>query len=543
MAESTPIPIICCGKREEVGRIVIEGLKPEIEVVHFVLAEDSAAIIIPPILAGQGPPAHPELSSIGTGNFSQVPKAVLLGGAFDDETIAKLRDAVNQTAGTRKVPWLSRDHKKNELTVFDPQYIADAAVVKPSNSEEVSEALRYATSHAIPVVVKGGGHSTSGTSASDGGLVIDLGLMNTVEVEAERKIVRVGGGALWRDVDEKCWADKLAIVGGTVNDTGVGGLTLGGGFGYLMPKYGLTLDTLIEAEVVLADGRVVTTSETENADLFWGLWGAGQNFGVVTSFVFQAHSQGDVYSGVIGLALQSLSLVVDFTNLMHERQDPDSALVWGISCSPTENEPIIVGTIFYNGSEADGAAFFKPLLDAATFSQAHSRPYPEVNTLFNDTFKRPLRALQGGTTFAPPLRKEQVEETLEIFIPLLKSNGLHRSILAYEILPNKKVREVGEEATAFAARHNIYHISTLWIWSDAATDGLVRGFNRKVINHIKETGGNSQWVTQYNNYAGDVADPRQRFGPNLERLQVLKKKYDPNNVFWKWHSFFGGGEL
>lgn len=155
-------------------------------------------------------------------------------------------------------------------------------VVQPGNADEVSAAIKYATANKIPLVVMGGGHSTSGSSSSDGGMVVDLRKINSVVVNEEHKTVTFGGGCKWKEVDEECAKYGVATVGGTVNHTGVGGLTLGGGYGWLTPKYGLAIDNLIAVEVVLADGKIVTASDAENADLFWAIRGAGQNYGVGT---------------------------------------------------------------------------------------------------------------------------------------------------------------------------------------------------------------------------------------------------------------------
>lgn len=153
-------------------------------------------------------------------------------------------------------------------------------VVRPASAEEVSAAVKFATANKIPLVVHGGGHSSSGASSSSDGLVIDLARLNHVEVDPVKRTATYGGGSRWRHVDEAGAKHGLATVGGTVNDTGVGGLTLGGGYGYLTPRYGLAIDNLLGVQIVLADGSIVEASKTENPDLFWAVRGAGQNFGV-----------------------------------------------------------------------------------------------------------------------------------------------------------------------------------------------------------------------------------------------------------------------
>lgn len=327
-----------------------------------------------------------------------------------------------------------------------------AVVVKPANATEASEAVKFATANKISVVVRGGGHSTSGTSASDGGLVIDLGLMRSVEVNTEAKTVTFGGGCTWKDVDEECWKYGLATVGGTVNDTGVGGLTLGGGYGWLSAKYGLTCDNLVSAELVLADGRIVQVSKDEHPDLFWGIRGAGQSFGVTTSFTLRAYDQGSVYTGLVMFTLDALSAIVDFANLVHEKQDENSSFAFTAMCTPPDNNPALACIIFYNGSEEEGKTFFKPLLDIAVANMAEFKPYAKTNALMEGAL-HPPRKLQGGATFVPPLKKEDVQDTIDTFFHFVKESGIENgSMILWEILPNKKIREVGVQDTAFASR-------------------------------------------------------------------------------------------
>ncbi|KAH8676110.1 hypothetical protein BX600DRAFT_546804 [Xylariales sp. PMI_506] len=414
-----------------------------------------------------------------------------------------------------------------------------AVVVKPVDSTEVSEAVKFATASKIPLVVKGGGHSTSGTSASDGGLVIDLGLMKSVSVNPEAKTITFGGGCLWKDVDEEAWKHGLATVGGTVNDTGVGGLTLGGGFGWLTAERGLVCDNLVSAEIVLADGRIVQVSADENEDLFWGIRGAGQSFGVATSFTLQAFDQKDIYTGFVIYPVEALPKLVDFTNFMHEQQDPKSSLLWGPTFAPPNNAPAIMSIVFYNGTEEEGKAFYKPLLDIAIADMASVKPFVEANAQLGGPWGRPPRKLQGGASFAPPLKLDYVQEVFDKFFPFAEEHNLQEgSIVAFEILPNKKIREVDLEATAYAARADIYHISPLWQWTDPNTDDAVRAFNRALVSRLKEAGGASKGVAQYNNYSDEQLQPEKAFGPNVKRLQDLKTKYDPDNVFWKWHGFY-----
>jgi FAD/FMN-containing dehydrogenase len=169
--------------------------------------------------------------------------------------------------------------------------LVQGVVVYPTSAEDVSKAILFGVANNLELAVKGGGHATSGSSSTDGGLCIDLDKMRGVSVDTEKKTVTAQGGAWWEDVDAAATKYGLACVGGTVSHTGIGGLTLGGGYGFLSGEHGLVVDNLLEVEYVLADGTIVTASEKENQDLFWAARGAGAGFGVATRFTYRAHDQ------------------------------------------------------------------------------------------------------------------------------------------------------------------------------------------------------------------------------------------------------------
>lgn len=376
-------------------------------------------------------------------------------------------------------------------------------VVQPADKHEVSAAVKYATEHNIALVVAGGRHATSGSSSIEGGMVIDLRRMNQVVVDPEAMVATYGGGCIWKDVDDACAPYNLGTVGGTVNHTGVGGLVLGGGLGWLTSKYGLAIDNLLEAEVVLADGTIAEASETKNKDLFWALRGAGQNFGVVTSFTSKLYPVGDVWSGPIVFSLDKMAQIVDFANYFHENNTGNESLWIGVvGGMPGAPFPCIFCMVFYDGSQEDAEKFFKPLLDVGPLvSLAKAMPYRDANIQVPNR-EEETRRLQGGASIVMPLEQLLLTDLLGLLEPFWKEKNIGEGCgVMFELLPHKKVNEVSNTAMAYAARGEYYHAATIFTWEDEALDQDIRLFNRKVVKFLKDRGYKGKnAVAQYNNY-------------------------------------------
>ncbi|KAL4772315.1 hypothetical protein BDW60DRAFT_41849 [Aspergillus nidulans var. acristatus] len=423
-------------------------------------------------------------------------------------------------------------------------------VIQPTETADIQTALKWAQEHKIDLAVKCGGHSVSGTSSSAGGLVIDLSRMNGVSVDIEKKTVAVGGGAVWKDVDETAAAYGLAAVGGTVNHTGVGGLTLGGGYGWLSGQYGLTIDNLVSATVVLANGETVIASETENSDLFWALRGAGYNFGVVTSFTFRAHEQREpVYAGILAYTPDKVERVVEILNaLLLEKPDPRSGAICIFAEPPGAPTPMVNVLIFYNGTQAEGEARFADLLGLSPIANTVSMiPYSQMNSLQNPMATYGDRKSFKGVFFNPPLSPQFAKTMLEEFTTKVKSDpDLAASALLLEFYDMTKTVSVPRAATAFASRGTTQNGIITLRWSDATKDLEHRAWAREVQERWKEVleketdanldAAGKAGVPQYINYAepGDAVVGN-IYGENLPRLKALKEKYDPTNVFRKMH--------
>jgi hypothetical protein len=423
----------------------------------------------------------------------------------------------------------------------------------PASAEEASAVIKFAVANNIPFNVKGGGHNTAQTSCapSPEGMVLDLGLLRSVEVDAENRTVTFGGGCLWRDVDDALAPHKLATPGGTVSHTGVGGLILHGGFGNLTGLHGLTIDCLISCEVVLADGRIVTASEKENADLFWALRGAGSSFGVVTSFTSKAFPQGDVYLGVMAFTPDKIPALVDFMNHWHNTTDGSTAIMYFITHAPvppgTEappgGPPRVVSAMFgHFGANAEkaGPAYFEDLTKIESiFQDIGMKPYPAANKVNDEEAFRPDERYQfGGSNFTLPTSVERIQTLAENWWSQTSfEKGLNGSLLVLEGIASHAIRKVPVNAMAFNSRGAYYNMGIVWHWKDPSQDSEVRLMNRQMQDETRKLGyndsENKDGVGRYLNYVAEGMDAEDAFGGHAQKLGELKAKYDPTNVFDK----------
>ncbi|EEA21272.1 hypothetical protein EYB25_007453 [Talaromyces marneffei] len=412
------------------------------------------------------------------------------------------------------------------------------AIVKVTTAEEVSTVVEFAAKRYIPFAVLSGGYSTNGASSTYGGIVIDLGRMNRVDVQSSSSIVSVEGGAKWADVDTAAAQHGLAVVGPTASQLGVGGTTLGGGIGWLTGKYGLIIDNLVEAQVVLADGSITTASESENPDLFWAIRGAGQDFGVTTRFTFRAHpQQNDVFAGIIYLDPDKLSQLVDYVNDLDSKLEEDQGLFFGFT--NTHDQTTIVVILFYNGPQDKAEKMFEPVLSLSTGrGETGMMPYYKTNRLFNRTTASEGRKRLSGTSVTLPLDMDFFQTVYQNFSHILDDHSDDaEAFLLFEMLPYTKVVEVPNDATAYANRGPYYNVCSIFNWQDVNADSKIRNLQQGLMSqirdeHVKKRGPG---VGTYPNFTGFDANARDLFGDNLPRLKELKKYYDPRNVFRKWH--------
>lgn len=395
-------------------------------------------------------------------------------------------------------------------------------VVFVKSTDDIATTILFSRKHSIELAVCGGKHSSSGASSTDGGIVIDMCKMREVHVHPENNTLSVQGGCIWQDVDEAAAEYQLATVGGTVNHTGVGGLTLGGGYGWLSGRYGLTIDNLVSVTMVIWDGSVKIASETENPDLFWAVRGAGHCFGVAAEFTLQAYEQAnDIWAGQMIFPESVTESVVEFANHLVKVTDGDAAMTIIITSPPVmQGEVAAVATCFFNGPEERARNIFKPLSDLKPVTNSCvMRPYKEMNGLMNHVAEYGGRKSSKGACFMTPVRPgfvRSIVTDLQRFKKRLPD--ARRTVILWEFFPPGSWCKVPTEATAFANRGPHQNTMIGPSWRDERNDLDCRLWARQIAKKFRDEldrelaqadpEGSSKWVGEYGNYDGKLASRR-----------------------------------
>ena len=408
-----------------------------------------------------------------------------------------------------------------------------AIVVRCTGSADVIAAVGFARSNHLAIAVRGGGHSLAGFSTCDDGIVIDLSPMSGVRVDPVARRATVGGGAVWADVDHETQAHGLATTGGLVSTTGVAGFTLGGGIGWTMRKYGLACDNLVSADVVTADGRLVQASETQNADLLWGLRGGAGNFGIVTQFEFDLHPLGPmVYAGPIfypaevardllhafrewaGLASDDVTGIVNLTTapplpvIPEEWHGKKVAAFIAASAGPVDQGEALVRA--FRGVAEPIADLLGPM------------PYSMIQTLIDPLWEKGIHAYFKATNLAR-LDDELIDRLCRMH---LEAPGPQCEIHVHQM--GGAVGRVPEGATAFPERSMPFVLNAVTGWHDPLAGQEHREWARGVIAAASSASTGRAYV----NFLGDAGAARAAYSAETyARLVALKDQYDPTNVF------------
>ena len=391
------------------------------------------------------------------------------------------------------------------------------ALVRVSGVEDIVAAVRYARENDLPLSVRGGGHHVGGFAVADGGVMIDLSRMREVVVERDRRVARVHGGALWSDVDRATQAHGLATPGGTVASVGVGGFTLGGGVGRLSRAYGLAADNLLSVQLVSADGRLVTASETENESLFWALRGGGGGFGVVVSFELRLHAvPNPVWSGALIYRIEDASRVL---RVMRDLMlSPSRDLTLSATIVRKDGQLVLVVNPFWigDGSKADEAI----------------APLRRIATPIADGFTpTSYLALQSGDVPGGRRVWESsafLDQMFDDTIDGLVAHAVDAPIAAPRIalLPiGGAIADIPESATAFGGRRAAWLVSAGASWDREAGDSEARAWIEEIQAVVREDSSGNGYV----NMLGDRARAHSPWA--RARLRAVKAAWDPFGVW------------
>jgi FAD/FMN-containing dehydrogenase len=396
-------------------------------------------------------------------------------------------------------------------------------ILRPASIADVMQAVHFVRENQLPFSVRGGGHSVSGKSVVDGAVMIDLSRMKAVQIDPAGQSAVVQGGATWGEFDKAAESYRLATTGGVISSTGVTGLTLGGGIGWLMGKHGLSCDNVISADLVNADGAHMTASATSNEDLFWAIRGGGGNFGIVTALEFRLHPLESVEGGVLlyprAAAFDLLRRYRDVT-----LKAPDELTAYGALM--TGHGSALAAIAFCHSGERSRAAgagkqFF--LGDAPVADMTGEKRYPELQSMLDFTAPAGLNYY-----FKCPFLCDLTDEAIRTIVEHCESAPTEQTQVVIEHMHGAASRVPAAE-TAFGLRRVSYSVNIMPAWSDPALAEKCISWARALSVQLEPFGASDSYV----NYLADegAAAVRASYGLNYQRLSQLKKKYDPENFF------------
>lgn len=403
-----------------------------------------------------------------------------------------------------------------------------AIIARCAGGADVISAVNLARSNGLLVSVRGGGHNVSGNAVCDGGLMIDLSPMKSVRVDLQAKTVRAEAGVTWGEFDRETQAFGLATTGGLVSTTGIAGLTLGGGLGWLMGNFGLACDNLISVDVVTADGQLLTASKSQNEDLFWGLRGGGGNFGIATSFEFHLHPVGSMVGGMLIYQIDQAAEVIKFYDEF-TRKSPDELGTFVAFVTSPEGKRVMVIFVCYNGAVQEGERILKPLREFGPplADMVGAMPYVQVQRMMDEAFPAG-RQNYWKSNFLKGLDAEAINVIVNYIV---KAPSPHSAVAIEQF--SGAVNRVGINDTAFNHRNARYNLLIVGIWTDPAA----KTANVKWVRDLWDAMAPYSSGSVYVNYLGQDADEgaervKSAYGPEkYARLVSLKQKYDPTNLF------------
>jgi FAD/FMN-containing dehydrogenase len=402
-----------------------------------------------------------------------------------------------------------------------------ALIARCRGTADVVEAIAFAREADLEISVRGGGHNVAGRAVTEGGMMIDLAEMKGIQVDPTARTIRAQGGVTWREFNREAAVHGLAVTGGAISTTGIAGLTLGGGLGWLMGLYGLAADNLLAVELVTADGEVLNVTEESDPDLFWALRGGGGNFGVATWFEYRLHPLREIVGGLVAHPLaaaeEMLRFYRDFTASAPDELSVFAALVHAPDGSGAK---LAAMPVCHAGERSQAEEDLAPLrgFGSPLLAELGPMPYPAMNAMIDGAF--PKGALNyWKSSFLSSLDDGFIATAVERF-------AAAPSPMSAMLIENfhGQVTRIGETETAVPHREPGYNLLIASVWQDPADTDANVAWARETYDALAPYLRAERWL----NYLGDDEPQdavRAAYGPNYERLAQLKRKYDPTNVF------------
>lgn len=402
-----------------------------------------------------------------------------------------------------------------------------ALIVRCAEAADVIHAVNFARTHRLPVAVRGGGHNVAGSGACEGGLMLDMARMKDVQIDPATRTARAEPGLTWGEFDRATQAFGLATTGGICSQAGIAGVTLGGGFGWLMRKHGLALDNLLSVDIVTADGELRTANATENADLFFGVRGTHSNLGVVTSLQYQLHPVGPtVLAGMVIHPLEKGKEVLRFYR-DYTRQAPEEMSAWAALLTAPDGNPVVAILACYFGEQGgeQGEQVVQPLREFGPPLMDVIQPMPYVNaqSLIDESFPKGRH-----NYWKSHLLHELSDDAIDALVEGFRAVASPYSSVLIEHLGGAMSR-VGNDDTAFPHRDAAYDLVIMPMWSEAAESDQHIQWADELWQATQPSSSGGVYV----NYLSNEGNERIKaaYGATYERLVALKNQYDPLNLF------------
>ena len=406
-----------------------------------------------------------------------------------------------------------------------------ALIAQCRNTADVVDALAHARASGLDVCVRGGGHNVAGRAVADGALMIDVSPMRGIHVDPGRRTARAQGGVLWKELNRETAVHGLAVTGGAISTTGIAGLTLGGGLGWLMAKYGLAADNLLSVELVTADGRILDVNAESDPDLFWALRGGGGNFGVATSFEYALHPLTMVTGGLIAHPLDAAADMLRFYRNACATASDDLSVFAALVHTPDGSGMKIAGmVVFHTGTLEEAERELAPFKEwgSPLVVEVGPMPYPVMNTILDAGF--PAGSLNYWmSSFAKGIDDGLIETMVDRFATVPSPMS---AILLEQF--HGAVCRVPVADTAVPHREEGWNLVLPSVWMDPADTEANIAWTRETHAALGEHLSERRWL----NYLGDDQDNavRAAYGPNYDRLVEVKRRVDPDNVFRHNHN-------